>query len=166
MKKTTTDQAPQPNAPKKVDDNVFYLLRSTNEFNRCLSVFMNSVQDGAKVVQNDCKGTDNQLWKLEKREDGKYYIIAKHSNMVMDIEDPGNQNHNLIVQKPRNDSRQATQLWKLQTNEGGSHVYYIINPATKKHLTLWDPSPQVDGLLQLHDGWYPRQQSWSFQLIE
>lgn len=70
--------------------NEYYTLHFQHS-GKCIDVEGNQLHDGAKVLQYDCHGGDNQKFLLQyNSDDNTYYIVNKHSGKVLDIPWPHN----------------------------------------------------------------------------
>jgi len=69
----------------------------------------------APIIQGDWNGEDHQLWKLEKQEDGTYFIVSKKSNMCFDVDCFQQENDTAIVQFCQKEGDDASnQLFYLE----------------------------------------------------
>ncbi|MBW4722059.1 RICIN domain-containing protein [Saccharothrix obliqua] len=72
----------------------FYRFRSINS-GRCLNVQYASTADGAQIIQYDCGGSPNELWKLVPKAIG-YQVVNKNSGKCLNVEGGVAQGRNLI----------------------------------------------------------------------
>lgn len=74
------------NAFGQIDPSVLYKIIAKHS-DRCLDVSggPGAIANGARVIQWDCIGGDNQKWRIIPTEHGYYQIIAKHSNKCLDV---------------------------------------------------------------------------------
>ena len=68
----------------------------------------------ARIIQDDFNGEDHQLWKLEKQEDGSFFIISKKSSMCFDVDLYKKSNDTPIIQYAQKTLEKAqNQLFNL-----------------------------------------------------
>ncbi|MCG8400735.1 MAG: RICIN domain-containing protein [Firmicutes bacterium] len=83
-----------------------------------------STLDGARVIQWDYAGTDNQYWKIDPLGDGYYTMTARHSNKVLDISNASSLNGAEAVQWKY--LGKENQQWDIKPLEDDSGYYQII----------------------------------------
>lgn len=90
-------------------DNYNYFRIIAKHSGKCLDVSGGSRSNGADVIQWDCHGGDNQLWRLVPV--GNYYkIIAKHSGKCLDVSGASRSNGADVIQSDCHGG--DNQLWR------------------------------------------------------
>ncbi|MFF9523616.1 RICIN domain-containing protein [Streptomyces achromogenes] len=93
-------------------DSEYYHIKVEHS-DKCLDVAWASREHAAAVVQADCVNTDNQAWKFKgitagrvqrgdgrrmPREDINYKLVAKHSQLCLDVKNSSVENGAFVVQ--------------------------------------------------------------------
>ena len=69
----------------------------------------------APIVQDEFNGEDHQLWKLEKQEEGTYFIVSKKSHMCFDVDLVKKENGTAVLQYCQKELKNAdNQLFYLE----------------------------------------------------
>ncbi|WP_431611169.1 RICIN domain-containing protein [Chryseobacterium sp. 'Rf worker isolate 10'] len=96
---------------------------------KSLDVYSGSLADGAKVIQWDYTGGNNQKWKLSQT-GGSYKIINKNSNKLID--NPSSSTADGTIMTQYVDNGGANQQWQIVNL--GTGYYKIINVSSGKAL--------------------------------
>ena len=94
---------------------------------KCLDVSGGSRSNGADVIQWNCHGGDNQLWRLVPAAGGYFRIIAKHSGKCLDVSGGSRSNGADVIQW--NCHGGDNQRWKLQPPTPGPGLRYQAHVA-------------------------------------
>ena len=78
------------------DEGLFLLKNVKTEM--CMSVADGLSEDAANVVLAECTGGDEQLWKLEDKGSGLYWVRNKNSQKCLDLEKTKKSNFNSVMQ--------------------------------------------------------------------
>jgi len=76
----------------------YYKLTSRNKYGKCITLSEN--KEGGRVVIDDFKNSDLQLWKVESVGDGKYSIINKQSSYSLNISGGNTNNGGWVIVWP------------------------------------------------------------------
>ena len=95
-------------------DEDYYLLK--NQFKgSCMSVSDSLTENAANVVLKECQGSDDQLWKLEDKGNGLYWIKNKLSQKCLDLEKTKKINFDSVMQWSCHDvSQHKFHLFKIR----------------------------------------------------
>ena len=110
--------------------------------NKCLDVEGSSKDDGARVLQWECLGQPNQLWKIIPGSRNTSRIVAQHSEKCLSIGDAEKIGEDSVVQqKCLFDGDHPDQEWEVRNLPGRSeanpgNIYQIISSQSGKCLDV------------------------------
>ena len=107
----------------EVEEGIYYIHTKLNE-NNVLDVAEQSTLDSANVQtwEKSAQKTKNQMFKIEKTEDGYYKITAQHSGKVLDVFGAKTENCTNVQQYEYNGSN--AQKWQI-IDVGNGYVSFI-----------------------------------------
>ncbi len=107
----------------EIEEGTYY-IRTKSDENQVLDVEGQSVQNSANVQiwKESEEKTENQMFKIEKTEDGYYKIMAMHSGKVLDVVGGKIENCTNVQQYEYNGSN--AQKWKI-VDAGDGYVSFI-----------------------------------------
>ncbi len=82
---------------------------------KCADVYAASEKPGAIVLQWNCHGGDNQLWRMEERS-GRVRFVSVNSDLCLEVKDSSTEDMAPVIQMPCSESK--SQWWRLRTVEG------------------------------------------------
>ena len=89
--------------------------------NKCLDVSGSLTQDGTPIIQWQCHGGDNQIWRIEPVDDGhNSRLVSRHSGKCLDVSGASTENGAPIIQWPCHGG--ANQQWELEAVGGGYRI--------------------------------------------
>ena len=78
-------------------DEGLFLLKNVKT-DMCMSVADGLSEDAANVILAECTGGDEQLWSLEDKGSGLYWVRNKNSQKCLDLEKTKKSNFNSVMQ--------------------------------------------------------------------
>lgn len=99
---------------------------------KCLDVGGASQDDGADVVQYDCRGVGNQTWSFKDVGGGYFHIVAQHSNKCLDVDGSSRDDGAQVHQWQCHDG--DNQKWRLVSKPGG--YFHIVAKHSGKCLNV------------------------------
>ncbi|WP_367135340.1 MULTISPECIES: RICIN domain-containing protein [Streptomyces] len=155
-----SDERPAAKGQQFADFNTFVSRYS----GRCLDVANGSVRDEANVHQWACEGVASQSWRFMPTGDGYFYIVAKHSDLCLDVDtraangDYGGNVHQYHCWGGRN------QQWRLDSI--GDGYYYVVARHNNKCLDVDTRPGNVNGA-NVHNWtcWGGNNQMWKINPV-
>ena len=136
---------------KKIIDNGIYVIESLVGEGKVLDICGAEKIDGAKLhIWDESKNSLNQVFYIDKNEDGSYAIMACHSGMFLGVKD---QERNV---KQYNPSFKENYKWEIVLKNNGEYelklksnkLYWTITPSVpleyKKWSLLWKKIAMIE----------------------
>lgn len=129
---------------------------------KCLDVTGGNIGNGARVLQWDCHGRENQQWTFTPVGDGYYKIIAKHSGRGLDVFGGIFSTGNGVIVEQWDYNGRANQMWRVDYI--GDGYYTIIARHSGKSLDIFGAS--TDNGAQAHQWDYVGGDNQKWRLTE
>jgi Ricin-type beta-trefoil lectin domain-like len=147
--------APSGTASAAVQPGVFYELVSVHS-GKLIDIEGASTGTGARVIQWDRTGAQNQQFRFVDSGGGFYRIVARHSGMALDVFE-WNPNNGAEIRQ-WTDLNGTNQQWSV-VERGGNRVS-LVNRFSGKALDLWEGSLTNGGRISQFDSTGSTMQQW------
>lgn len=129
---------------------------------KALSIHKSSQDDGARLVQDEYVGSQNQFWDVSVLEDGSYSILASHSGKSLDIRGWEKEDGAKLQQLDWTNS--LNQHWNIQYL-GGTN-FSITSSFNEKSLDVFQLKTLTGADVRLWTFWGGDNQQWQFLRVE
>jgi hypothetical protein len=153
--------SPTSTASAAVQTGVFYELVSVHS-GKAIDIEGISTSAGARVVQWDRTGGQNQQFQFVDAGGGYYRIVARHSGMALDVFEWNPDNGAEIRQWT--DLNGTNQQWSVVERGGNRHSF--INRFSGKALDLWEGSTANGARISQYDSTGSTFQQWELVQVD